>query len=73
MSLIHVDFASISVEFLRRKPDAKMKDLIANFNASESSRRYCHAAVTRGNRGTGRADHFFNNAYFKFQNAEFEK
>ncbi len=67
VSLLHVDFARISVEYLRRKPEAIMKDLIAHFNASESSRRHCEAAVTRGNRGTGRADRFFNNGYFKMQ------
>jgi hypothetical protein len=38
MSQIHVDFARISVDLLRREPDAMMRDSIANFNDFEPAR-----------------------------------
>ena len=65
MSQIHVDFAHMSVAYLRSVDrDAVQKDLISHFNSSENARRAYHR-VAKGNKGHGNADYFFVNGYFK--------
>ena len=67
MSQIHVDFARLSADYIRSKPNAHQKELIQNFNSSATAKRG-YLRVRTGNQGTGRADNFFfNNGYFKIE------
>ena len=64
MSQIHVDFASLSCAYIKANPQANQKILIDNFNSSPHAKT-SYGRVATGTKGTGRADNFFNNGYFK--------
>ena len=65
MSQIHVDFARLSCAYISANPhQANQKILIDNFNSSPHAKQ-CYGRVATGTKGTGRADNFFNNGYFK--------
>jgi hypothetical protein len=65
MSQIHVDFARLSCAYINANPhQANQKILIDNFNSSPHAKQ-CYDRVATGTKGTGRADNFFNNGYFK--------
>ena len=67
MSQIHVDFARLSSTYITSNPlNAQQKILIENFNSSShATQRY--ARVATGTPGSGKADNFFNNGYFKME------
>ena len=65
MSQIHVDFARLSCAYISANPLlANQKILIDNFNSSPHAKQ-SYGRVATGTKGTGRADNFFNNGYFK--------
>ena len=67
MSQIHVDFARLSSTYITSNPlNAQQKILIENFNSSShATQRYPRVAT--GTPGSGKADNFFNNGYFKME------
>jgi hypothetical protein len=68
MSLLHVNFAQLCVDSLRQRPDLTTGELIERFNASEySNPEQYHRELRRGQKGSGKADHFFCNGYFRIQ------
>ena len=64
MSQIHVDFAHMSVAYIRRNIGASQKDLIEHFNSSPHAQQDYHR-VTTGTIGHGMANNFFVNGYFR--------
>jgi hypothetical protein len=65
MSLLHVNFAQLCVDLLKKKPDLTQGSLMSNFNASEYSRIELYPVI--GQKSSGKADHFFCNGYFRIQ------
>jgi hypothetical protein len=60
MLLIHVNFAQACVGWLKVNPALTGNDLIARFNASNYSKPEQYPKeLRRGQKGSGRADHFF--------------
>ena len=65
MSLLHVNFARLCVDLLKKKPDLTAAALISHFNVSEYSK--IELYPVRGQKLSGKADHFLCNGYFRIQ------
>ena len=63
MTLLHVQFAQMSVDLLREDPALTSNNLIARFNDSAFSKEA--KCPTRGQRSSGKANNFFCNGYFR--------
>jgi hypothetical protein len=66
MSQIHVNFAQLSVDFIRRDQDCSQRKLVDHFNSSQYTT-HEYARVASGIPRSNKADNFFNNGYFKME------